>query len=71
MIFMPKECSLKCDYINCDEGMNIAGHGKCYLNGMWWHNCCPNFVEEKSDSLATKQVRRFKNDGDLWASGAN
>ncbi len=47
-IYHPYGVKLKCAFIDCLAGMGLAGSGRCFLHGMWWHPSFPNFIDEET-----------------------
>jgi len=44
----------KCKWLNCANGMGLAGMGKCSSRGEWWNRDCPKFqtYEEIENEMA-------------------
>lgn len=36
----------KCPWLYCVAGGGLAGSGRCFLFGIWWHPTCPRFKDE-------------------------
>ncbi|MHA1968392.1 MAG: hypothetical protein ACW964_11375 [Candidatus Hodarchaeales archaeon] len=36
----------KCNWIECENGMGLAGMGLCSARGWWWDEKCPFFQTE-------------------------
>jgi hypothetical protein len=44
-----QEHLMKCDWLNCEAGIGIAGCGCCFLHGEWWKKKCKQFKKEIID----------------------
>jgi len=37
---------MKCNWLECEAGCGISGHGGCFRKGHWWLKKCPEFKLE-------------------------
>ena len=46
----------KCDWLNCDWGLGLAGRGICSANGTWGYKNCKKFEDVETKKIRTKEV---------------
>lgn len=54
---MPFDMRPKCPFLHCFAGVGLAGQGRCYLFGMWWHPACPCFEDEVETLESYRRAR--------------
>jgi hypothetical protein len=41
-----QEHLVKCNWLECEAGCGIAGHGGCFRKGEWWKKNCKQFKKD-------------------------
>ncbi len=59
--YAPEDSSKwKCNWLECANGLGLAGAGRCSADGYWGYKNCPKFEDSRDDKIKQLQAELEK-----------